>query len=863
MTPVLEQYKKIKAKYTDALLFFRMGDFYEMFYDDAITASRELDIALTARSKGKEYEAPMCGVPVKAVDGYVAKLIKKGFRVAICEQLGDPALSKGPVERDVVRVVTPGTVVEQDILEEKENNYICAVVKASDLYGTAFIDISTGEFITSECLNAEEVLDQIYQFAPKELVVPEEQEQHGYITASVDKMLISPRPEWDFQFNRAEEKLCAYFEVKTTEGFGLKGHQVAVRACGGLLAYLEETQKTSLAHLNNPKIFRTSEHLIMDPSTQRNLELFHPLVPDRTEGTLFDLMDKSLTGMGGRLLRSWMLRPLIVKKEILSRLESVEEFSIKSMDRDNIREKLKKIYDIERILSRISLGTVKPRDLVCLKVSLAVLPEIRKTLCLFDSTLLSVLVESFDELADIYELLERAIFDEPALTVREGGIIKDGYDNEVDELREISRGGKSYIARIEKKEKERTGIEKLKIRYNKVFGYFIEVSRSKADSVPDDYIRKQTLVNCERYITEELKEYESKVLSADDKLNLLEYELFCKIRDTIGAEFARIQKTAGVLAHIDVLSSFSVLAGLNNYCRPEMVEDGSIVIKEGRHPVVEKLNSQSFVPNNTLLDCEQNRILIITGPNMGGKSTYLRQVALITLMAQMGSYVPASEASISIVDRIFTRVGASDNLVMGQSTFMVEMTETANILNNATANSLVILDEVGRGTSTFDGVSLAWSVVEYLHENKNVAAKTLFATHYHELTDLAGILSDVQNFTIAVREWNDEIVFLHRIEPGSADKSYGIHVAKLAGVPKAVIKRAKEILSNLEKNEFTKEGLPRIGQGPGSPAELPQPTLFDTIDPIVEEMKTLDLNSMTPMEAMNKLNELLEKIRNR
>ncbi len=862
MTPVLEQYKKIKARHQNALLFFRLGDFYEMFYDDAIVGARELDIALTARNKGREYETPMCGVPVKAVDGYVAKLVKKGYRVAICEQLGDPALSKGPVERDVVRVVTPGTVVEQEILDEKDNNFICAVSEVSGALGAAFADVSTGEFRVAECADAERMIELIHQFSPREFIHSEDRVPE-VLEKQFAHVLKTTGPGWNFNSGNASEKLCSHYKVKTLSGFGLDGQHAAVSAAGGLLAYLEDTQRSGLQHLNPPVVFDVSGCLVLDPSTRRNLELFQPLMPDRKEGTLYALMDKTLTGMGARLLRNWMLRPLIVRDEIVSRLDGVGEMSLRSMTRDGISDKLKHVNDIERILGRMGTASVKPRDLIALKISLSVLPEVKELLSGFESSLLSIIFENLDELKDIHNLIESAIRDEPAVNPKEGGIIRDGYDAEIDELRSISSGGKTYIAGIEKRERERSGIEKLKVSYNRVFGYFIEVPRSKSDNVPEDYIRKQTLVNCERFVTEDLKEYESKVLGAEEKLSTLEYEVFCKVRDAISAESARLQRTAGALAATDVLASLSVSASIDNYCRPEIMDEGSIIITEGRHPVVEKLNTGPFIPNDTVIDCGENRIQIITGPNMGGKSTYLRQVALITLMAQMGSFVPASSASISIVDRIFTRVGASDNLVMGQSTFMVEMTETANILHNATRDSLVILDEVGRGTSTFDGVSLAWAVVEYLHQNRDIAAKTLFATHYHELTDLAGILPGVKNFTIAVKEWKDEIIFLHKVQEGAADKSYGIHVAELAGVPKQVIKRAKEILANLESNQFTREGIPRLGQGQGISVQKPQPTLFDAVNPVVEELKAINLDNMTPMEAMNRLHEIIEKLKNR
>ncbi len=863
-TPVLEQYKRIKSEYPDEILFFRLGDFYEMFYEDAEVAAKELEIALTARNKGKDSEAPMCGIPVKAAEEYIADLINKGFKVAICEQVGDPDTSSGPVDREVVRVVTPGTAVDENVLTKNENNFIASICTRNGAFGTAFVDISTGKFVVSQPDSREEVSDQLHQYQPSEIIHPEEETDLKGFDSFSGQSLFSSLDNLKFRTGEAERKLKNHFEVEVLDGFGLKNKTAAVSAAGAMISYLEETQKRQLQHIKNITFSHSTDYMVLDTTTQRNLELFEPLISGRNHGTLFSILDKTQTAMGGRALRSRIMRPLIEKDKIEKRLEATGEFKEKVRKRESLREKLKNIYDIERLLSRISLSTAKPKDLTALKSSLRVLPSIAEICDRMQSRRIKTLNNELDILEDVAELIENAIMDNPAAALKEGGIIKDGFDEDLDELREISRGGKEHIAEIEAREKERTGIETLKVGHNKVHGYYIEVTKAKTDQVPDNYTRKQPLLNSERYITQELKDYETKIFSAEEKINDLEYEIFQDVRNRIAEESERIQKTAGILAKLDVLSALAELASRNKYKKPEIREDKTLDIKQGRHPVVEELSEESFVPNDTYMDDGENHILIMTGPNMGGKSTYLRQVALITLMAQMGSFVPADNASIGIVDRIFTRVGASDNLVEGQSTYMVEMTETANILNNATPESLIILDEVGRGTSTFDGVSLAWAVVEYLHRNSEISGKTLFATHYHELTDLASLYKGIKNLKITAKEWKDEIVFLHRVEEGSADRSYGIQVAKLAGIPGKVIERAGEILQKLEEEEFNEEGIPVMGAGGSEIDKNPQPTLFDDGESEVErKLKDLDLNNLTPLEALNILSDLKEKAQER
>ena len=806
--PMMQQYFEMKEKYKDTILFYRVGDFYEMFYDDALLASKELEITLTGKDCGQEERAPMCGVPYHAVDTYLNRLVIKGYKVAICEQVEDPKLAKGLVKREVIKIVTPGTNFNTSGLEAAKNNYLMSIVYYGDNYGIAVSDITTGDFFVTEVDTERTLFDEINKFVPSEIIINKAFCMSGIDLSTVTEkqgIFTSELDTWYFDDETCEKVLKEHFGVASLDGLGLKDYKTAVIAAGGLLNYLYETQKNTLPHLTRIVPYQTGKYMIIDSFTRRNLELTETLREKQKKGSLLYVLDKTKTAMGARLLRNMIEQPLIDSAEIIKRQDAIEEFNEDTILRDELREYLNPIYDLERLIGRISTKSANPRDLIAFKASLEMLPYIKYLLENRNSVLIKEIYEELDDLKDIFELIKASIVEEPPIAVKEGGIIKEGFDEEIDRFRHAKTEGKNWLTEYEMSEKERTGIKNLKIKYNKVFGYYFEVSNSYKGLVPEDYIRKQTLVNGERYTTDRLKELEDTILGAEDKLFALEYEAFCSIRDKIADNVVRIQKCASAVAKLDVFTNLSYVAMRNSYVRPKINEKGVIDIKDGRHPVVEKvMNNDMFIPNDTLLDNQTNRVAIITGPNMAGKSTYMRQTALIVLMAQIGSFVPAKQANISVVDRIFTRVGASDDLASGQSTFMVEMTEVANILRNATSNSLLILDEIGRGTSTFDGLSIAWAVVEHISNPKLIGAKTLFATHYHELTELEGTINGVNNYCIAVKEQGDDIVFLRKIVKGGADKSYGIQVAKLAGVPDSVIERAKELVAELTDADISK-----------------------------------------------------------
>ncbi len=877
MTPMMQQYLKTKEQYRDCILFYRLGDFYEMFFDDAKIASRELELTLTGKDCGQEERAPMCGVPYHAVEGYLNKLVSKGYKVAICEQLEDPKLAKGIVKRDVVRIVTPGTNMDAQALDEGRNNYLMSIVYLSESYGISAADITTGEYLMTEVDSVRKLSDEIMKYAPAEIIC-----NHAFSLSGVDLDDLRDRlgitifflDDWYFDEEMCDRLLKEHFHLGSLDGIGAADCPVGVIAAGSLMRYLMETQKTAITNLTRLQPYTIGRYMVLDSATRRNLELTETLREKKKRGSLLWVLDKTRTAMGARLLRRYVEQPLIEKGEIQRRLDAVEELRDNAITREEIREYLNPVYDLERLISRISYQSANPRDLIAFKSSLAMLPPIKYIMNSLEAPLLKELRDEIDELQDLYDLIDRAIVDDPPLTVREGGIIKDGFSEEADRLRSAKNDGKSWIAKMEAEEREKTGIKNLRIKYNKVFGYYIEVTNSFKGQVPDSYTRKQTLTNAERYTTPKLKELEDMILGAEDRLYTLEYELFVRVRDQAAAEIERIQKTARSIAGIDVLASLALVAEQNNYTKPVINERGSISIKNGRHPVVEKMMSNElFVPNDTTLDNDKNRVSIITGPNMAGKSTYMRQVALIVLLAQIGSFVPADAAKIGIVDRIFTRVGASDDLASGQSTFMVEMTEVANILRNATRDSLLILDEIGRGTSTFDGLSIAWAVVEHISNPKLLGAKTLFATHYHELTELEGKLPGVNNYCMAVKEQGDDIVFLRRVVPGGADKSYGIQVAKLAGVPDSVIERAKELSDELGDADITVQVQQQTqGKQPKKqrvkklePVELEQMSLFDTVseEDILRELEEIDVTTLTPIEALNTLYRLQKKLQNR
>ena len=877
-SPMMQHYLQTKEEYPDCILFYRLGDFYEMFFEDAKIVSRELELTLTGKSCGQEERAPMCGVPFHAYESYMNRLVAKGYKVAICEQMEDPKQAKGMVRREVIRVVTPGTNINEQALDEGKNNYIMCIVSLSDQFGVATADVTTGDFFVTEVDSKRRLLDEIYKFSPTEVVCNEALFMSGLDIDDLKNrvgIVLYSLENWYFDDSLCENTLKEHFRVNSLEGLGLADLECGIIASGSLLKYLYETQKNSLEQISAIHPYTTGKFMVLDSSTRRNLELVETLREKAKRGSLLWVLDKTKTAMGARMLRSFVEQPLIEKEEIEGRLDAIEELMQRAIDREELREYLNPVYDLERLLTRITYQSANPRDLTAFKSSIGMIPHIRGILLELQSKEIQGICEDMDTLEDLYTLIDAAIEEEPPITVREGGIIKDGYHEEIDRLREAKSQGKNWLAKLEAKEREKTGIKNLKIKFNKVFGYYLEVTNSFKDLVPDYYTRKQTLTNAERYITPELKEMEDMILGAEDKLVQLEYELFRELREQIAKNVVRIQKTAKALAKIDVFASLALISEQNHYCRPSLNQNGRIDIKNGRHPVVEKMiNNDMFIANDTYLDNQKNRISVITGPNMAGKSTYMRQTALIVLMAQIGCFVPAETADIGIVDRIFTRVGASDDLASGQSTFMVEMTEVANILRNATGNSLLILDEIGRGTSTFDGLSIAWAVVEHISNPKLLGAKTLFATHYHELTELEGKLDNVNNYCIAVKEKGDDIVFLRKIVKGGADKSYGIQVAKLAGVPDSVIERAKEIAEELgrhdivdfteilsnKKNSSTKKKKEHLDE-----VDLTQMSLFDAVNDndIIEELKEIDVGNLTPIEALNKLYELQNKIKNR
>ena len=876
LSPMMQHYVKTKEQYKDCILFYRLGDFYEMFFDDAKTASKELDLTLTGKDCGLPERAPMCGVPYHAVETYLTKLVQKGYKVAICEQMEDPKLAKGIVKREVIRVVTPGTNLSQEALDDGRNNYLMCILYTSGIFGIAATDISTGDFYTTQVEDVQTLCDEINRFAPAEIICNDALAMSGAdLTPFKEKMntAVTVLESWYIDEDRCTQAIRDHFHVKALEGLGITDMPAGTLACGAVLQYLSETQMNSLSNLTRITPYKSGGSMLIDTSTARNLELTETMREKNKRGSLLWVLDHTKTAMGARLLRSWILQPLLSRKKIEERQDGVEELVSNMIDREEIREYLGPIYDLERLITRISYKTAGPRDLIAFKTSLQMLPPIRQQLAHFNAPILKKIYEDIDPLEDICKLIEDSIVDDPPVIIREGGMIRDGFNKDVDHYRSAQRDGKQWLSDLETREREKTGIKNLRIRYNKVFGYFLEVTNAYKNLVPEDWQRRQTLTNAERYITPELKELEDQILGAQDKLSALEYDLFCSVRDQISGEMKRIQKTAKAVALLDVLASLAYTAQANGYVRPKINTKGLIDIRDGRHPVIEKMiGSENFISNDTFLDNKKHRISIITGPNMAGKSTYMRQSALIVLMAQIGSFVPAASADIGIVDRIFTRVGASDDLASGQSTFMVEMTEVANILRNATAKSLLILDEIGRGTSTYDGLSIAWAVVEYISDPARLGAKTLFATHYHELTELEGRLDNVNNYCIAVREEGDDIIFIRKIIPGGADKSYGIQVARLAGVPDEVINRAKEISQILTESDVTdkvrKIDVKAAGSGRGqkkqeqksqSADDTRQMSLFEMYpeeNPVIRKLKSYDISNMTPVMALNALDEL-------
>ena len=874
LSPMMQEYVKTKEEYHDCILLYRLGDFYEMFFEDALTASKELEITLTGKDCGLKERAPMCGVPFHSVETYINRLIEKGYKVAICEQVEDPKKAKGLVKREVVRIVTPGTTLDATSLDETKNNYLMSIVYIEDHFGCAIADITTGDCFLTELDKAQKLLDEINKFTPAEIICNESFLMSGVDTEDLKNRLgicVFSQEPWYFDDELCRKTLKEHFQVNSLEGLGIGEFESGVLAAGALFLYLQETQKTALSHMATIRPYSAEKYMLIDSSSRRNLELVETLREKQKRGSLLWVLDKTKTAMGARTLRSYVEQPLIDQEEIENRLSAIEELNEHPMLRDEIREYLQPIYDLERLISRISYKSANPRDMIAFASSLEMLPHIKQVLKEFSSPVLRQLEEEMDSLLDISGLIKQAIVDDPPLAQKDGGIIREGYHEDVDKFRRSRTDGKKWLSELEARERERTGIRTMKIKYNRVFGYSLEITNAFKDQVPDNYIRKQTLTNAERYITQELKELEDLILGAEDKLYALEYELFCDVRDKVGAEVVRIQQTAKAVAAIDVLASLALVAQRNNYVRPKINNSGVIDIKNGRHPVVEQMiENDMFIANDTYLDNQKKRISIITGPNMAGKSTYMRQTALIVLMAQIGSFVPAEKANIGIVDRIFTRVGASDDLASGQSTFMGEMTEVANILRNATSKSLLILDEIGRGTSTFDGLSIAWAVVEHISNTKLCGAKTLFATHYHELTELEGKISGVNNYCIAVKEKGDDIVFLRKIVKGGADKSYGIQVAKLAGVPDTVIQRAKELVEELSDADITAAvkdlTAPKKKQKiQYDQVDMAQMSLFDTVqdNDIINEIKGLEIGNLTPMEALNILYNLQNKIKNR
>lgn len=872
MSPMMVHYLKTKEEYKDSILFYRLGDFYEMFFDDAILVSKELELTLTGRDCGHSERAPMCGIPFHASDIYISRLIAKGYKVAICEQVEDPKLAKGLVERKVIKIVTPGTNMAPEALDEEKNNYLMCISFSGVSYGVAVTDISTGEFNTTFLDNGNKVIDEINKFEPSEIIIQKTFNESGTNIKELTEKLsisVSEAPDYYFDYDSCEKIIERYLKVSSLEGLGLHDFNDAVVSSGALLKYIEETQMSALNQINSINLYFVDQYMVIDSSTRRNLELTETMREKAKRGSLLWVLDKTKTAMGARKLRKFVDQPLLSKERILDRYDAIEALNNDLMTRDEMREYLSAIYDLERLMTRISIKTANPRDLLSFKNSLKYLPYIKDLISNLKGNIFRSIYEDYDTLDDIYDTLEAAISEDAPLTIKEGGIFKDGFSKQIDDFKLRKSNSKNLLAELEEKERQNSGIKNLKIKFNKVFGYYFEVTNSYKDMVPDYFIRKQTLSNAERFTTAELNDLSDEILNAEDKLYALEYEVYTELRDDIASKTVRVQKMAEYIAEIDALASLSYVAVKNHYVRPEINDNGIIDIKDGRHPVVELVTGDdSFIPNDTFLDNQGNRISIITGPNMAGKSTYMRQTAIITLMAQVGSFVPAKEASISLCDRIFTRVGASDDLAQGQSTFMVEMSEVANILRNATKDSLIILDEIGRGTSTFDGLSIAWAVVEYIADNDILGAKTLFATHYHELTELEGKLSSVNNYCIAIKQDRDSIVFLRKIIKGGADRSYGIEVAKLAGVPDLVINRAREISALLEEEDITGnaknievKSLKKKDKNKND--EDGQLSLFASPEEmsITAEIKAMDLNNMTPVKAMLYLSELKERLK--
>lgn len=866
-TPMMQQYRGIKKEYSDSILFFRMGDFYEMFNEDAKTASGILQIALTSRNKNSN-PVPMCGIPHHSANLYITKLLKAGKKVAICEQTEDPKQAKGLVKREVVRVITPGTILDDNILDPKKDQFIASVYFGKNQIGLAALDVSTGIFKVTQ-IDGENALillaDELQKLDPKEIIIPNAIKEEPRPWLPTGEVFVHPEEDWTFSFSEAYRNLIEHFRTQSLEGFGCENMEAAISSAGALIHYLRETQKSPLAHINTLTPFPIHDYMALDQCTLASLELVQSSEGSR-KNSLLGLLDLCQTPMGARRIREWILKPLIDLKKIQERLGIVADFKHNPTERKNLRDLLKHIFDLERLLGRITLSACNARDLIALKTSLKVFPDLSKALKSYDSPPLHAYLENWDNLESVYNLIDQNITDDPPLGLKEGNLIKAGCNEELDRLKKITREGKNWIASLELEEKERTGIPVLKVGFNKIYGYYIEITKKHIDRVPAEYIRKQSLVNAERYISPKLKEYEEEITGAEEKIFAIEQTLFEEIRSGVSLAGPRIQGMARTISEIDALSSFAEIAHRYNYCQPEFTNDRSLVIENGRHPLIEQIDpSVRFISNDTFLDSVRQQIIIITGPNMAGKSTYLRQVALIALMAQIGSFVPADKVSLGITDRIFSRVGAQDHLLKGQSTFMVEMNETANILNNATPDSLIILDEIGRGTSTFDGISIAWAIVEFLHKaDQGGGPKTLFATHYHELTDLSRVLSGVKNFNVQVKEWNDEIIFLRKIVPGGTDKSYGIQVARLAGLPKKVLDRAHEVLFNLEQSEFDEVGVPKIShsenrqnqQSSGQLGLFPEPE-----NPLIQKMKGIDPNELTPREALEVLFELTQLLK--
>lgn len=877
LTPMMQQYIETKKQYSDCILFYRLGDFYEMFFDDAKTVSKELELTLTGKDCGLEERAPMCGVPYHAVDNYVTRLVDKGYKVAICDQTEDPKLAKGLVKREVTRIVTPGTNINLQSLEESKNNYLMCIAYFQNKIGVSVADVTTGDFYMTEVDTLAKLTDELYKYMPSEIICNDAFIMSGFDLESLKnrlKMAVYSLEPWYFDDDACRKCLMEHFKVSSLKGLGIDDFPIGMISAGAAMKYLLDTQKTELTHITHITPYLASRFMLIDSATRRNLELTETLREKQKRGSLLWVLDKTKTAMGARQLRNDIEQPLVDIEEINDRLDTIEQLCKNTVSRDEIREYLNPIYDMERLLGKVSYKSANPRDLIAFASSMEMLPHIKTVLRDLDARLLHEIDEQIDGLEDLCELIKNSICDEPPLLIREGGIIREGFDADIDRLRMAKTEGKNWLAKLEEEDRERTGIKNLKIKYNKVFGYYFEVTNSFKDMVPDDYVRKQTLVNAERYTTPKLKELEDTILNAEDKLNTLEYDMFCKIRDDIASQLERIQKTAKAVARLDVFASLSVVAEQNHYVRPSLNDKGVIDIKDGRHPVVEKMiDHDMFVANDTYLNNGSHCISVITGPNMAGKSTYMRQSALIVLMAQLGSFVPAKSADIGIVDRIFTRVGASDDLASGQSTFMVEMNEVANILRNATPKSLLVLDEIGRGTSTYDGLSIAWAVIEHISNKKLLGAKTLFATHYHELTELEGKISNVNNYCIAVKEKGDDIVFLRKIIKGGADRSYGIQVAKLAGVPDMVIDRAKEIAEQLSDNDITQKvqsitvDLKSDRKKPKhyDDVDMGQMSLLDTVkdEDIINELSEIDISTLTPLDALNTLYRLQNKVKNR